>query len=230
MKLKHLATMTAVFVTGCTVVERDFLSRIDAGPVPVSSGGRHVPSSGGVSGDGGHTFGSGGSAGTGSGGAGGGGMAIADGGVSPPPCDPADGCDPEVATSQARPPWGIWSMIVQYGPVGVPVQPTVPMQVEIRPDGNSYRWVCVGAPADGSLTQACARPTRIDCLSGTNGWDGTRWRVDFPEARVGGVPEQFQIVPDGHGRIFISYINPTYSGGLFWRVGEATAGAPSCTP
>jgi hypothetical protein len=67
----------------------------------------------------------------------------------PEPFDPAT-----VATSPSTPPSGIWSMSVQYGPVGQAVTPTIPMQVEMRADFTAYAWVCAGAPDDGSVTHA----------------------------------------------------------------------------
>lgn len=136
--------------------------------------------------------------------------------------------DADVATSQANPPWGVWSMIVQYGPVGQSVSPTIPMQIELRPDGTAFAWICAGAPDDGSVAQACAAVTRTHCWLGTVAWNGKRWRVDFPVAHVGGVPEQGDITPDGKGNILIAYINPTYSGALFRRVGGAASGADAC--
>jgi hypothetical protein len=135
-----------------------------------------------------------------------------------------------VATSVATPPWGVWSMSVQYGPVGVAVTPTTPMQIEIRPDGTAYRWTCVGAPSDGSLTQPCAAVARAQCLTGTEGWDGARWRVDFPAIDTAGLSDQGNITPDGSGDILITYIDPSYSGALFRKVGTFTVEGPACTP
>ena len=138
--------------------------------------------------------------------------------------------DPDAATSQGHPPVGTWSMIVQYGPVGQQVQPTIPMQVELRADGAAYAWVCAGAPSDGSLSKVCAEPSRTQCLVGSFAWDGVRWRANFPANHIGGTPNQGDIAPDGSGNILISYINPTYSGALFKWVDIASSGAPSCQP
>lgn len=137
--------------------------------------------------------------------------------------------DPDNATSQQHPPIGTWSMIVQYGPVGQPVQPTIPMQVELRNDGAAYAWVCAGAPADGTLSKSCAPPSRSNCLLGSFAWTGTRWRVDFPANHIDGTPNQGDVAPDGNGNILISYINPTYSGALFKWVDQAIPGVAGCT-
>lgn len=165
------------------------------------------------------------------GGAGGGGGAGTSGvsastGIAsgPGPIDVEDG------TSEANPPLGVWSMIVQYGPPGEAVSPTRPMQVEMRADGSAFAWICAGAPDDGSFSQSCTPVARSQCWLGTFAWTGVRWRVDFPVAHVGGVPEQGDVTPDGNGNILISYINPTYSGALFKKVGEATTGADACVP
>jgi hypothetical protein len=144
--------------------------------------------------------------------------------------DDAGTTDSNVATSQANPPWGVWSMIVQYGPPGGVTTPTIPMQVELRSDGTAFAWICAGAPDDGSFSQSCATIARTQCWIGTVAWNGKRWRVDFPVAHVGGVPNQGDITPDGKGNILIAYINPTYSGALFKKVGAAMSGADACVP
>lgn len=138
--------------------------------------------------------------------------------------------DPGLGTSELEPPLGIWSMIVQYGPVGAVVEPTIPMQVELRPDGTAFAWVCAGAPDDGSFAEACLAIARMQCWIGTVAWSGQRWRVDFPVAHVGGVPQQGDIIPDGKGNILISYINPTYSGALFSKVAAPMSWPPACVP
>jgi len=138
--------------------------------------------------------------------------------------------DPDAGSSQAHPPVGTWSMIVQYGPVGQAVQPTIPMQAELRGDGSAYAWVCAGAPDDGTLSKVCAEPSRTHCLLGSFAWDGVRWRADFPANHIGGTPNQGDIAPDGSGNILISYINPTYSGALFKWIDVASSGNPSCQP
>lgn len=140
------------------------------------------------------------------------------------------GAGDDVATSESTPPYGVWSMIVQFGPPGTAVGPTIPMQVEMRPDGTAFAWLCAGAPDDGSFAEVCAKLSRHQCWIGTVAWTGVRWRVDFPAAHVGGVPEQGDITPDGKGNILISYVNPTYSGALFTRLGEITPGGDACIP
>jgi hypothetical protein len=134
-----------------------------------------------------------------------------------------------VASSQATPPWGIWAMEVQYGPPGQAVNPIAPYQVELRPDGTAYRWLCAGAPDDGSVLTVCGTPSRTQCLSGgTIAWDGMRWHLSFPNNALGLVSGAGDISPDGNGNIVISYIDPTYSGGLFRRIGAPSSGVSGC--
>jgi WD40 repeat protein len=64
MKPELIATMTAFLVTGCTV-DRDFLSRVDGGPGPASSGGTPADPGGSASGGRAATAGTGGLSGTG---------------------------------------------------------------------------------------------------------------------------------------------------------------------
>ena len=124
-------------------------------------------------------------------------------------------------------PSGVWTMTVQYGPVGVPVTPTIPLQLEVRPDGTAYRWVCSGAPDDGSLSAPCAPSARSACERTTVAWDGARWRLAMaPQLTL----DQGAFVPDGEGRVLIPYINPSYSGALFARVGEPDASGAACAP
>jgi hypothetical protein len=118
---------------------------------------------------------------------------------------------------------------VQYGPPGQVVTPTVPLQVELRADGTAYRWLCAGAPDDGSVNAACARPTRTNCLVGSVAWNGARWRVTFPDIGVTGIPNLGDITPDGKGDVLIAYINPTYSGGLFGKTATSAADLTGCT-
>jgi hypothetical protein len=152
----------------------------------------------------------------------------------PDPLRPFDAAT--VATDPATPPWGIWSMSVQYGEVGAIVTPTIPLQAEFRPDMTAYQWICVGAPDDGTVTKRCPTIARTQCLTGTYAWTGTRWRVDFP-AIASGDPcptcsnpaPQGDITPDGQGDILIAYTGPSGSGGLFRRVGDPSSG-PECMP
>jgi hypothetical protein len=156
-----------------------------------------------------------------------------DAATEPDPLEPFDAAT--LATDQATPPWGIWSMSVQYGPVGAIVTPTIPLQVEFRPDMTAYRWICVGAPDDGSVTKPCPTIARTECSAGTYAWTGDRWRADFPAIAFGvgcstcPNPTQGDITPDGQGDILITYIDPSYSGALFRRVGDPTSGA-ECMP
>jgi len=149
---------------------------------------------------------------------------------------PPDGWDDfhadAVATSESTPPWGIWTMSVQYGPVGVPTTPIVPMQIEMRSDGTAFRWTCVGAPADGSLTAPCVTQARTDCLTGTNAWEENRWHVAFPANDSPGLQAggQGDLAPDGEGHILITYIDPSYSGALFRKVADPTSGGAACVP
>jgi hypothetical protein len=140
--------------------------------------------------------------------------------------------DPEtVATSEAYPPTGVWTMTIQYGMVGEEVEPTIPLQVELRADGTAYQWICAGQPDDGSYDEVCSGPARDQCMIGTFHWDGTRWQFDFPALReVYSIPEMGRIVPAGEGRLLLSYINPTYSGALFRRLAEPHVGGASCAP
>jgi hypothetical protein len=78
--------------------------------------------------------------------------------------------------------------------------------------------------------QPCATVARTQCDTGSNGWDGTRWHVDFPAIDSAALTGQGDITPDGNGNIMITYIDPSYSGALFRNVGGPTAGAPACTP
>lgn len=133
--------------------------------------------------------------------------------------------DPLAGTSADHPPYGIWTMAVQYGPPGEPVTPTVPLQVELRPDGTAYRWMCAGAPADGSVTEPCPISSRIPCGAGTVAFTGTGWMLEFPGFSNSTFPNQGSITPDGKGQILIPYINPTYSGALFRRVSASSTGA-----
>jgi hypothetical protein len=135
------------------------------------------------------------------------------------------------ATAEDAPPDGVWTMAVQYGAVGEPVTPTVPLQVAFLPDGTAYRWVCAGAPADGSLTEACPVVARMECMEGSVAWDGTQWKFEFPALMESfTVEEMGDITPDGTGRILLSYINPTYSGGLFKQIASADDGFEGCNP
>jgi hypothetical protein len=142
-----------------------------------------------------------------------------------------NGAAADVATSPSKPPWGIWSISVMYGPPGEAVSPTPPVQVELRPDGTAYSWTCAGAAEDGSIGAPCGAPSRTDCLDhGSVAWNGTRWHVTFPASQIPNTPEQGDISPDGKGDILVGYILGTYSGGLFRRVADATSGGASCSP
>lgn len=120
-------------------------------------------------------------------------------------------------------PWGVWRLVSLDGPPGVPAsEPAPPMQLELRADGTAYRARCTDAQQE-----RCPGAFTYDCLAGTVAWDGSEWRVDIPDIRVGGVPEQGQIVSEPGGGILVRYIYPTYSGGHFIRVDD---GAGSCAP
>ena len=134
------------------------------------------------------------------------------------------------ADNEADAPWGIWAMTVQYGPPGEAITPTIPMQVDLRPDGTAYRWTCTGAPDDGSVTSPCDPPVRGDCYVGTVAWTGSKWNVALPKNQFGGLDNQGDISAGENGTILISYINPSASGALFRRVGEPGTGGPGCTP
>jgi hypothetical protein len=130
--------------------------------------------------------------------------------------DPGPAAGPDVATSPDHPPTGLWTMTVQYGAVGEPVSPTIPLQVEFREDGSAFAWVCAGAPSDGSFDEVCAAPARGQCLAGTYAWSGVRFEFSFPKLEEGfTVEEMGRITPDGQGNLLLSYIKPTYSGALF---------------
>lgn len=146
------------------------------------------------------------------------------------PCVAPTGCDPLVGTSAAHPPWGIWALATLYGPSAQPVSPTPPLQVEIRPDGTTYHWICAGAPSDGSLTEPCPRATRMTCATGTATWDGFRWKLTYANPPVIGVPGLGHVTPDGKGNIIVGYIYYTSSAGLLRRVAEPDSGGPGCTP
>lgn len=150
-----------------------------------------------------------------------------DGPVSEPVLD--DTIDPLAGTDEAHPPTGIWAMSVQYGAVGDPVSPTIPLEVEFRADGSAYSWVCAGAPSDGTYAAVCTRTARIECMVGTLAWNGARWRFTFPDLEDEyDVPEMGDVAPDGEGSLLLSYINPTYSGALFRRVAGPLDGGASC--
>ncbi|NUP06010.1 MAG: hypothetical protein HOW73_08125 [Polyangiaceae bacterium] len=139
------------------------------------------------------------------------------------------GADSLVGTSEDNPPWGQWTLAIQYGRVGEVVEPTIPLQVEFREDGTAYSWVCAGAPNDGSFDAVCDDVARAACLVGTIRWDGEAWRFAFPELENLEIPDLGDITPDGEGGLLLSYINPSYSGALFERTAEAGQGA-GCTP
>lgn len=133
-------------------------------------------------------------------------------------------------TAEDAPPDGVWTMAIQYGAVGEPVSPTIPLQVAFLPDGTAFRWVCAGAPADGSLTEACPFEARMQCMGGSVAWDGTRWRFEFPELMQSFTIETMgDVTPDGSGQLLLSYINPTYSGGLFRHVDAGDDGFEGCS-
>jgi hypothetical protein len=134
-------------------------------------------------------------------------------------------------TSEADAPLGVWTMSVQYGPVGEAVSPTIPLQVELRADGTAYKWLCAGAPSDGSFTDVCAAPSRSECMVGSFAWSGTRWEFEFPELEDEyTIDEMGRITPGVEGGLLLSYINPTYSGALFTRIADASVGDASCAP
>lgn len=163
------------------------------------------------------------------------GSSVAGGGAAggdeaPPDDDTPASVDPLVGTSADHPPWGIWTMAIQYGAIGEEVSPTIPLQVELRPDGSAYRWICAGAPDDGSFDQVCASVARMECMIGSIGWNGAAWSFEFPTLEATFIVEEMGgITPDGQGRLLLSYINPTYSGALFRKIAPEAAGADACT-
>jgi len=139
--------------------------------------------------------------------------------------------DPLVGTSEDHPPTGLWTMAVQYGAVGEEVSPTIPLQVELRADGTAYRWMCAEAPSDGSFDEPCDTAARRACMVGSVAWDGAQWRFEFPALEEQFIVDEMgPIIPDGQGRLLLSYINPTYSGALFRRVAAAATDGASCEP
>jgi hypothetical protein len=102
------------------------------------------------------------------------------------------------------------------GPPGVPAsEPPPSMQLELRADGTAWRSQCTD-----SKQESCPYAFTYDCLAGTVAWDGAHWRVDIPGIRVGGVPEQGEIVKEPDDGILVRYIYPTYSAGHFRHVDD----------
>jgi hypothetical protein len=134
----------------------------------------------------------------------------------------------------AEGPWGTWQMTTLNGLEGVPAEgPVPPIELELRADGEAYRWHCArpaSADADADALEPCPTESRYECLVGTVAWDGARWRVNFPEIRVERLPEQGEVIPVATGDILVRYIYPTYSGGVFRRIEGAATRGPACTP
>jgi hypothetical protein len=97
------------------------------------------------------------------------------------------------------------------------------MQLELRPDGLAFRWRC-GVPTSAVAPTRCPDALVYECFVGKVFWDGLQWRVDLPQIRVGGVPEQGEIVDySADSALLVRYINPTYSAGHFQRIGEISS-------